>query len=270
MAPRNRLAARRKARGFTQESLAHTLEVTTSTVAHWEQGTSTPMARHRRPLAGKLDVSLTELDRLLDTTRGSAPDGHAVNGWLGHFASLEQGASQIRAFEPVVVPGLLQIRDYATAVESVNHVPVTDDEVSRRVEVRMARQRVLVRQPNPLELFAVLDESVLHRMTGGPVVMSAQLDHLADVAQWPNVDLRVVPLDGRVHCAAFGAFQLLTSPGSTAPYMACAEDLSGVRYHDAQHAVDAHAELFEHLSSVALAPAESLDLIHTAAKEIRS
>jgi transcriptional regulator with XRE-family HTH domain len=267
MAPRDRLAARRKGRGHSQESLAHALGVTTSTVAHWEQGTSTPLARHRPPLAEHLEVSLGELDRLLDVNGHVAPDGHAVPAWLGHLASLEQGAAQLWSFEPVAVHGLLQTARYATAIESVGPDPSTADVVARKVDTRMARQGVLTREPDPLALSVVLDESVLHRVAGNADVMADQLDHLADVGARPNIDLRVLPLDAGVFSAAFGAFTLFTSPDTDGPYMACVEDRAGPHYLDRPHEIEAHTALFRYLADVAVSPADSLDLIHTAAQE---
>ncbi len=265
---RERLAARRRAQGMTQEQLAQALDVTTSTVAHWEQGKSTPRAWHRRPLADRLEVSLGELERLLDVNGQVALDGHPVPAWLGHLASLEQAASEIWAYEPTVVHGLLQTAAYATAVESIGPRPATVEEVARRVETRMSRRAVLDRRPDPLQLAVVLDESVLRRRAGDRDVMDAQLDHLAEMAQRPNVDLQVLPLDAGVFSAAFGAFKVLTSPGVPDPYMACVEDRAGPHYLDRPHEIEAHTVLFRYLAGVALPPDASLDLIHVV-KETR-
>jgi transcriptional regulator with XRE-family HTH domain len=62
---RDKLAARRRAVGHTQESLAEVLDVAVSTVARWEQGGGCPLPALRRPLAEALSVSLEDLDRLL-------------------------------------------------------------------------------------------------------------------------------------------------------------------------------------------------------------
>jgi DNA-binding XRE family transcriptional regulator len=65
MAGRERLGARRKALGLTQESLAERLRVERSTVARWEQGTATPRPWYRRRLAEALDLTPDELARML-------------------------------------------------------------------------------------------------------------------------------------------------------------------------------------------------------------
>ena len=53
------------------------------------------------------------------------------------------------------------------------------------------------RPQSPLELSAVVDESVLLRRVGSEKVMSGQLLHLAEMARLPNVDLRILPLKAR-------------------------------------------------------------------------
>ena len=271
MPARAQLAARRRALGFSQEGLANELQVTTSAVSRWEQGTSTPKAVYRQPLARALDMTPVELERLLDVEGRNITglNGHHVPGWLGHYASLELTAGELRTFEPLVIPALLQTRAYAATIERSYHLPVTDDDVERRVEVRMARQAALEREPDPLHLLCVLDESILHRGFGDRAMMADQLDHLGAMAVRPNVDLRIVPLRDARYGAAFGAFQLLVSPGSTVPYLACSEDLVGKHYHETDSGVGAHSELFDHLFDAALSPADSIGLINSQKESFR-
>jgi hypothetical protein len=245
-------------------------------------------------LALQLDLTLAELAHLIDDE--IELNSHEVPGWLGHLASLEQAAARICAFETVGVHGLLQIRDYATAVERAEQgaedmlgagapavplpctgpVPVAsgsamaagpgvNDAIARRVEGRIARQRVLERRPDPLRLDVILDESVLYRMAGDRTVMAEQLDHLVEAAARPNVDLRVLTFGSGMF--AFGSFTLISSPGATAPYMAITEDRGGPHYMDRTTELEAHTALYARLSEVALDPAESIDHITAAAKE---
>jgi hypothetical protein len=239
--------------------------VAVASVAHWEQGRSTPLARHRRPLAEHLGVSLAELEALLDGD--VSPNGHQVPAWLGHLASLEQAAAQLWAFEATTIHGLCQTAGYATAVERADAVPKSDEAITRRVESRIARQAVLDRRPDPLELWVILDESTLQRVAGDSEVMGAQLDHLADLAERPNVTLQVLPFAAGVF--AFGSFTLFTTEGTDAPYMACVEDRAGPHYLDRPHELEAHTTLFRYLSGVALSPAETLDLIHAGKENLR-
>lgn len=264
MTARVQLAARRKAYGFSQESLAQQLQVTTSAVSRWEQGTSTPKAIYRQPLSRALDMTPVELERLLDIDGREITglNGAHVPSWLGHYAALEQSASELLTFEPLVVPALLQTNAYALAVERAYHLPVTEEEVLRRVEVRLARQVVLQRQPSPVEFRCLIDESILHRSIGDRSTMRCQLQHLLDMAMLPNIEIRLVALEDAPYGVAFGAFQLLTSPGSREPYIACSEDLTGKRYHDSADVVVAHHKLFSHLFVRATDPTTTKERIN--------
>lgn len=242
------------------------------TVARWERGLATPLARHRRPLAETLAVSLAELEYFLDgiADPGGSAAHHLVPPWLDHYSTLEQSAAKLETFEPIVVPGLLQTEDYATAVMRSSHLPIDAETVKARVQARLSRQAVLRRTPVPLEVRCVIDESVLHRVTGGPETMAEQLDHLVSLAASETVDVRIVPMSsGGLHCAAFGSFRLFTSPDATGPYIACTEDLTGFNYLDRRHAIDAHAQLFRHLVDLALEPDQSGELLTSMAADYR-
>ena len=268
MAPRPQLAARRKALGYSQESLARALDVRAQSVARWEQGASTPLTRHRRPLAEALEVSLAELELMIEGGSIDPFVSHSVPSRWDHYTSLEQGAAKLCTFEPIAIPGLLQTEEYAAAVMRASHSPLPEGSVQERVRVRMSRQNVLWReQPRPLELVSVIDESVLHRVTGGRGVMSAQLRHLLSMIERSNVTVYVAPLcDGGVHCAAFGSFRLFSSAGATLPFMVCTEDLTGFNYLDRNDVIDAHTQLFEHLVSISLSAEESAERINKQAE----
>lgn len=262
---RERLAERRRELGLSQEDIAQTLGVDAGTYGRYERGLMTPRPALHRRLADVLRWDPAQLALALNDGQ-SPPNGQVVPEWLTLYASLEQGAARVSTWAPHTVHALLQTPGYATAVESVGPVPASAEAIARRVELRMSRQAVLWRQPVPLALHVVVDESVLHRATGGREVMAGQLERLADVG--PSVDLRVLPLDAGVHAAAFGTFTLLWANGDD-PFMAVAEDRTGHRYHEAPHAVDAHRVLFEHLLEHALPPDDSADVISAAAKEYR-
>lgn len=243
------------------------LGVSTTTYRNWERGVYLPRIGFRPRLADRLAVTLEEVGRWFGGANGvSAPKGMSVPGWLGHLATLEQGASRILTYEPVVVPGLLQTEDYATAIERVGRV--SDEDVVERVRARIARQAVLYREDNPLELSVLLDESVLHRTAGDREVMAGQLEHLSTISvTCPAVEVRILPLSAEAFHAAWGSFVILTSPGSSQPYMACAVDGVGARYLDRPGEVEAHTEAFDLLSNVALPPAESRHAIAATLQE---
>ena len=94
--------------------------------------------------------------------------------------------------------------------------------------------------------------------------MARQLDHLLTMSERPNVDLRVLPFGDAPHSASTGTFHLLTAAGATnGSYMACSEDLTGMRYNDVPASVATHTELFDYLHRMALSPSQTAEHIRT-------
>ncbi|MGH3876087.1 MAG: Scr1 family TA system antitoxin-like transcriptional regulator [Actinophytocola sp.] len=137
------------------------------------------------------------------------------NGWwtnytalfdteLRRFFGLEHGAHSIRGYENLLVPGLLQTRDYARAVIHPT-VTVPRVQVEQRVEVRLRRQARLD-DPEPLGLTTIISEAVLHQQIGGPAVLRGQLEHLVKMIDkyQNNLQVHVVPFTATA-CSLFGA-----------------------------------------------------------------
>ncbi|MET7327166.1 helix-turn-helix transcriptional regulator [Nonomuraea sp. NPDC005650] len=112
--------------------------------------------------------------------------------WFEAYLGLEQDASVIRMHEVQFVPGLLQTEDYARAIFAIGNESDSDEQIERRVEVRMRRQRVL-EPPEPRKLWVVLDEAVLRHRVGSREIMRGQLEHLARMAARPNITVQVLP-----------------------------------------------------------------------------
>lgn len=257
--PRHRLSERRTRLGLTQADIARRLNVGEETYAAWERGRSNPRPGFRPRLADILELDLEELALILDG-EPSAPNGQEVIERLSWYANLEQSATGIRAFAAFTVHALLQTPGYAAAVERNDVSAPSEQTVGELVAVRMARQGALTRD-DPVDFSVVLDESVLRRQTGDRAVMAEQLAHLGEVAEWPNVEVRILPLSAGVHSAGWGSFTVLDFGSKS---MACIEDRTGFHYLDRTAVVDTHADLFDGLHAVA----EPAAIIHTIRKEL--
>ena len=121
----------------------------------------------------------------------------------------ETEAKSVWTWEPQLVPGLLQTESYARGVITgwTAIMPIPREEVERRVEARLARQRRLSRDP-PLELLTVIDESVLYRKIGSGSVMHEQLEHLVTAGSLPSVRLQILALGGD-HPIGTGSFNYM-------------------------------------------------------------
>lgn len=122
---------------------------------------------------------------------------------LQRFFGLEHGAHSIRSYDNLLIPGLLQTREYARAVIHPD-VTVPRVQVEQRVDVRMRRQRRLDDEA-ALQLTTVISEAALYQQIGGPHVLRAQLEHLITIMEkYPdNLDVRVVPFTATA-CSLFG------------------------------------------------------------------
>lgn len=259
---RQAMQARRRALGHTQQSMADELGVPLATYRAWEQGRQRPLPGQRRKLARAMKVDLAEIGVWLDDPGLSTPEGLTVPTWLGTFASLEQGAARLQAYEAITVHGLLQTPEYAAAVAQSFGVT----EASHLVRIRMARQSVLTRRTLRLQLSVVMDESVLLREAGDGEIMADQLDHLAGVSTWPNIKIRIIPLRPAA-VFPFGNFTLLTSPSGTEPYMVCVEDDGGMNYLDREAEIRKHTRLFKFLQSKALSADRTVQILQTTIRE---
>jgi transcriptional regulator with XRE-family HTH domain len=197
-------------------------------------------------------------------------------GWWDSFASvmpdslrtyvgLESAASSIRTFQPQLIPGLLQTRDYAYALAVAEPTHRAED-VERWVELRLTRQEILFR-PDPLRLWAIMDEAALHRLMGGRKVMRKQLLQLLATADEPHVTIQVLPFEAGAHPAIDGPFSVLGFPDQSDPDVVYLAIQNGSLYLEKEADIARYSLLFDHLQAASLSPTQSLDLIRGLVKE---
>ena len=185
--------------------------------------------------------------------------------WFEDYLGLEEAAVQIHTYEAQFVPGLLQTEDYASAVILLEYS--NPEEIRRRVSLRMARQAILSR-PDPTSLWVALDEAVLRRAIGGVRAMRAQLKHLIDMAQQPNVAIQIMPLAAGGHAAAGGSFSVLHFAENDLPDMVYLEQLASAQYLDKKDVVDTYIEVLDRLRVEAVTPADSLEKLQARLREV--
>jgi hypothetical protein len=177
--------------------------------------------------------------------------------WFETYIGLEQATSLIRTYELQFVPGLFQTEDYARAVTLLGHRSAPPEEIERRVSLRVRRQEILRRPGTGPKVWAVIDESALRRPLGGLDVMRAQLEHLIEMAEMPQVTLQVMPFDRGGHSAAGGSFSILRFAEPDLPDVVYIEQLTGALYLDRPVEVDHYREVMNSLSAEAQTPADS-------------
>jgi transcriptional regulator with XRE-family HTH domain len=201
--------------------------------------------------------------------------GDAVPDWFDVYVGLEAAATRMSKFESELVPGLFQTEDYARTIIRADHPEEDDTEITRRVELRMARQAILKRPVNPPALEVALRESVLRCPVGGTEIMAAQLDRLADAAGLPNISMRVVPFSAGFHLGMLtGGFTLLRFPlnGSgteTEPDTVYSDSFTGAIYLDKPGELARYSRAFAEIWETSLDEDSSRDFISRAAEALR-
>ncbi|GAA3739683.1 helix-turn-helix transcriptional regulator [Plantactinospora mayteni] len=195
--------------------------------------------------------------------------GDVLPNWFQSYLGLEAAAALIRAYEVQYIPGLLQTREYARAVVLLAHDGAPPDEIERRVELRMDRQKVLTR-PGAPQLWAVVDEAALRRPIGGTDVMRGQLEHLIEAGRQPNITVQVIPFRAGGHAAAGGAFSLLRFPDQELPDVVYMEQLTSALYLDKRDDVDYYAAAMERLCVEAVSPTETPAFLRAALADLDS
>jgi transcriptional regulator with XRE-family HTH domain len=248
------LRAQREAAGLTQEELAKLMSYSTSVIAKLETCRTFPSPQH----AGKADEALKTPGTFGRIRAGML--AAAFEPWFRVYLEIEQRATVLRSWQPLVVDGLLQTEAYAEAILRGARPGDSDGEVRQLVAARMARQQIWERQsPPPPMLSVILGEAVLRQRVGDGTVMREQLGRLAEAADHPRVTIQVMPFDMAAHPGMLGPFVVASfEDGPDAAYLDNA--LAG-QVTERRKDVSRVALLYDTLRSEALAPGASRDLI---------
>ena len=264
----------REAAGITPEQAAYEIRASRSKISRMENGLVRFKERDVTDLLTLYGVTdevtrtrLVTLARQANTPGWWSKYGDVMADWFESYLGLEMAASVIRTFELQFVHGLFQTEDYARAVTLLGHTAAPDDEIDRRVSLRLKRQDLLA-SPNPPQVWSVLDEGALRRPVGGPKVMRAQLNHLTEMARLRHVTIQIVPFDRGGHAAAGGSFTVLRFSVPEVPDVVYLEQLTSALYLDKRDDVDHYMEVMNHLSTTALTPVQSMRFITEMSQDI--
>ncbi len=215
----------------------------------------------------RMRARMLSLARQANTPGWWSKYGDILPDWFEGYLGLEGAASVIRTFELQFVHGLFQTEAYARAVTLLGHQAEPAGEIDRRVSLRLKRQDVFT-NPEPPQVWSVMDEAAVRRPVGGRAVMRAQLDHLAGVASLPQVTIQVVPFGRGGHAAAGGSFTILRFAEQELPDIVYIEQLTSALYLDGREDVDHYREVMNELSTQALTPDRTARFLAEITREI--
>jgi transcriptional regulator with XRE-family HTH domain len=198
---------------LTQQAAADQLVWSTSKIVRIEQGTVPVTPTDVRAMLHLYRVS--DEPRIVELVE-LAKDAREDKGWSTFSDVLppagielfgyESAAKVIYKYEPAVIPGLFQTQDYARAL--LKALGNSEEQVERRLEVRVQRQRLLDRLDRP-ELNFILGEAAIRRPAGGEDVMREQIAHVLDLAKTEGISVQLLPFSAGAHRGMGSAFTVM-------------------------------------------------------------
>ncbi|MGH3319845.1 MAG: helix-turn-helix domain-containing protein [Streptosporangiaceae bacterium] len=186
----------RRDAGLSQVEAARAAGVTQAKISRLENGRFTPRVEDVRRLARAYSAP-TDVRREVERAARDLAEGRVSSrvvlqrgAWRmqQRAGRIEAASARVRAFHPLIVPGLLQTPAYARLVFTARG-DMTEEDVERSVAVHMHRQALL---DTDRGITLVTTEGALRWQAGGPDVMSAQLERIAEATRHPNVRVGVI------------------------------------------------------------------------------
>jgi transcriptional regulator with XRE-family HTH domain len=249
----------------SREDAADKLGCTTTTISNIEQGRT---KLSHGDLGVLLELYGAPEDQAADLMQVNREAHRAVTRVAGggdiqahqrRAADLITGAHGIRFYSPEVFPGVLQSEGYARAIMApTGHVtPVLEN----RLRFRVGLGDVLLRDEQPLELWAVVGEAALRKNIGGKDVMRDQLRHVARLCrECPNVTVQVLPLNTREHYLIGATVTIYRFDGSISE-IASVDTTIGEQFFDRDSAVAEAIGKFDDVRFKAVDPLTSIDMM---------
>jgi transcriptional regulator with XRE-family HTH domain len=256
----------RESTGLRREDVEERTGLHATTLYRIETARSRPQYRTFDMLLKLYGVPTDEQLRLKALYKQSAGEGwmrpwhETLREGYTAYISFEAEAQRVRNYAGMFIPGLLQTEDYARAViRGIVH-EVTEEWVEDRVRTRLERQALLTKE-RPLEFWAVIDESALHRAVGGPAVMRGQLEHLLDAAKALNITIQVLSFGSGAHPGMAGEMLVMDFEDPMDTDLIYIDSQAGETFLESDADIKRFRDRFDHLVAVAMSPDDSVALI---------
>ena len=255
------LAGLRKRKGMTGEELGRAIGASQAKISKIERGVLRPSPLDVEKIVLALDGSKDALHELVGqatelqslSSRPRLPRRGPVN--QQDYADLEGRATLVRDFEPITVPGLMQISEYTRRVINAFHAVDIGDheskwaETAAKVTQRLQRQERLYDTSKTFEF--ILLENLLNNMYVTPGYMLAQVDRIEQIAKLPNVIVRVVPMTAQLGLPPSHGFMIFDDD------VVVTESLDATVYQD-RRSVEFYTHFFESYRELATADLEGV------------
>ncbi|KOX17111.1 helix-turn-helix transcriptional regulator [Nocardiopsis sp. NRRL B-16309] len=246
--------------GLSQTKLARLLPASQASVSDLELGKT----RAKKDTAERIDAVLNSDGRVVAAWEAQY-EVYEPPDWYRKLPIVEPQATQIQQYQPLLISGLLQTRDYMHASIRASNRTVPQSVIDVKVNERTERQARL-RGDEPPFLSVVLDETALYRRLGSAAIMGAQLEYLCEVSTWSRVEVLIIPANTWDHPGLDNGFTLLRVPDAGMLLYTEARAAGGVIVDT--DVVNEHISLMGDLRGFALPPDQSRGLIKKAQGEV--
>lgn len=259
----------RQAAKLDQPQAADVLGVHQTRVSRIESGHVNARIIEIRALLAAYGVDDPEVrNKLEDLAKRSKRRGW----WLEHAAhlrpdyldyiALEDDATYIREWQPVLVPGLLQTPAYTEAVIGSTPHYIDPERITQLVKVREGRQAKI--EEGGAMYSAILWEAVVAHPVVSVDIHREQLSAILEAGKRGNVTVQVLPFSAGAVAGAVSAFQSFSFESEPSVEAVTLDNLRGASVLEAPEDLAAYANAYDELRSVALAPDASARLIRSA------
>ncbi|AOU79747.1 DNA-binding protein [Streptomyces albus] len=215
----------------------------------------------------RLKTALTTLSRESRRKNWWAPYSDLVGEEFQEHLSVESEAARIQLFQPLLVPGIFQTREYAEVLIREAEQDTDNERIESLVTIRTERQKLL-HEKKP-QVLCLLDEAVLRRAIGGPEIMEKQLQRLLDVSNPPWLTIQVIPFGQGWHAGLDGGFSIYTYPDPMDLDAVNLAYLDGLLYLEEDEPVERYKLAFDQLRGSALPSKQSMELITRAMRDLK-
>ncbi|MFJ5264326.1 helix-turn-helix domain-containing protein [Streptomyces sp. NPDC088387] len=191
---------------------------------------------------------------------------HLRPDYVDHIA-MEDDASYIREWQPLMVPGLLQTPAYAEAVIAGGPHHIEPERAAELVKVRVGRQAKIAE--GGASYTAILWESVITYPLVSVGIHRSQLSAILEIGKRKNVTVQVLPFSAGAlggSTSAFSSFSFDEEPTVEAVTL---DNLRGTSVLEGSEDLMAYANMYDLLRSAALAPEASAELIRGVLRSLK-
>ncbi|TPQ21734.1 helix-turn-helix domain-containing protein [Streptomyces sporangiiformans] len=229
-------------------------------------GVSAERVRHLASQYACDDAALVEALVAMATER--------VRGWWEEYretvpagymnvAELEYHATELRTFQTVHVPGLLQTEEQMRGIFASSVPLLSEEQRQARVRFRLRRQEIL----GEVVYEAVIHEAALRIRAADRKVARHQLLHILEQSERPQVTVRVVPFD--VDGFAGISAPVVYASGPVPQLDTVLVDTKhGGAYLDAEAQLIRYRAMLRTIEEAALGAVESRDFLHHLLKQM--